>query len=537
MVSTRGIRTDEFVEGEKVLCYEPDITKVKVLYDAKVLEIIENKDKKGKKTFEFLIHFQGWSSSWDRRVPDEFVLKDTEENRKLQKELAEKSQLQLGTYLYRKEARKKRRRKLSERVGELIINNDTSNTSTPASENQSPPSTQSQSTVPPDQEQDFDYYSSSVESINDEEKIYMQMGDILKARLEFDFNLITKENKLVNLPAKVPVIAILENYVRQYALKQVCGISPDPTKSKRRNSQAKFENRREKEIERMKKNIELAKEVADGLRIYFDFTLKNYLLYEQEKKQAEVILSPGNLKHFSYIASDNLVPSNITVTPDTRQTLKTPNKIEQDFQYHRDSDQHVCLSDRRLRSYHEPDAEPINRQETISSLASTSSECSIPHTNSMSSTIDIFRSALPMHIGITKQAKEMLDETFAWKLLPSDAPGAPCMIYGAIHLTRLLIKLPEFLNSSTLNDEKIKTLLKYLDSMAEYLESHEELFGKQFYSMCGSDDEDTILQLSSDNETPRRFSRFSNEGSHSENEVTPKKKTLIKNKNEKSCVS
>lgn len=37
MVSTRGVKTDGFVEGEKVLCYEPDITKAKVLYDAKVM--------------------------------------------------------------------------------------------------------------------------------------------------------------------------------------------------------------------------------------------------------------------------------------------------------------------------------------------------------------------------------------------------------------------------------------------------------------------------------------------------------------------
>lgn len=39
MVSTRGIRADVFVENEKVLCYEPDITKAKVLYDAKVINV------------------------------------------------------------------------------------------------------------------------------------------------------------------------------------------------------------------------------------------------------------------------------------------------------------------------------------------------------------------------------------------------------------------------------------------------------------------------------------------------------------------
>ncbi|XP_063709423.1 protein male-specific lethal-3 isoform X2 [Culicoides brevitarsis] len=520
MASTRPVPKDVFTEGEKVLCYEPDITKVKVLYNAKVLEVFEVKDKRGRKHTEMLIHFQGWSSSWDRRVPDEFVLKDTPENRVLQKELAEKSQLQLGTYLYRKE-RKKRRRKLSERVEELIGNNNQTPTeSATTSENATPTSgeTQSSPMIPPP-ELDIDYYSSSVESSMDEEKVYMQIGEILKARLEFDHKLITQELKLVNLPTKYPVIAILENFVKHYALNQVCGISPDPSKSKRRNSQAKFENRREKELERMKKNIELAKEFADGMRIYFDFTLKNYLLYEQEKKQAEVMLLPDNLKHFTYVAADNAVPSNITVQSDPIIPVKIPPKIEQEP--HNEAHATPNSSDRRLRSHHEPEPDPPRPSETLSSMASTSSECSTPLTMN-SSSMDIFRSGLTMNIGVTKQAKAILDETFAWKLLPSDAPGAPCMIYGAIHLTRLLIKLPEFLNSSTLNDEKIKTLLRYLDAICEYLESHEELYGKQFYSICGSDDEDTILQFSSDTETAR--SRLSNEGSHSENEVTPKRK-------------
>jgi male-specific lethal 3 len=35
MVSTRGIKL-KFSENERVLCYEPDPTKAKVLYDSKV---------------------------------------------------------------------------------------------------------------------------------------------------------------------------------------------------------------------------------------------------------------------------------------------------------------------------------------------------------------------------------------------------------------------------------------------------------------------------------------------------------------------
>ena len=59
------------------------------------MAIVEIKDKRSKRIVEYLIHFQGWNSSWDRRVNEDFVLKDTEENRQLQKDLAEKSQLQM----------------------------------------------------------------------------------------------------------------------------------------------------------------------------------------------------------------------------------------------------------------------------------------------------------------------------------------------------------------------------------------------------------------------------------------------------------
>lgn len=39
MVSTRGVKL-KFFDGERVLCYEPDPTKAKVLYDSKVCKHI-----------------------------------------------------------------------------------------------------------------------------------------------------------------------------------------------------------------------------------------------------------------------------------------------------------------------------------------------------------------------------------------------------------------------------------------------------------------------------------------------------------------
>ena len=55
-----------FSENERVLCYEPDMTKARVIYDAKILKIIEgevpaegNKRKSSTVMKQFLVHFQG----------------------------------------------------------------------------------------------------------------------------------------------------------------------------------------------------------------------------------------------------------------------------------------------------------------------------------------------------------------------------------------------------------------------------------------------------------------------------------------------
>ena len=67
-----------YKEGERVLCFEPDPTKVRVVYDAKILQISVTMDeKRAKNIHEFLVHFQGWNASWDRFVPQSYLLKVT----------------------------------------------------------------------------------------------------------------------------------------------------------------------------------------------------------------------------------------------------------------------------------------------------------------------------------------------------------------------------------------------------------------------------------------------------------------------------
>lgn len=153
--------------------------------------------------------------------------------------------------------------------------------------------------------------SSSQDDNDDTGRVYVQLGEILKSRLEADYEAIVKQKKVHNLPSKLPVIAILENFVRYYALKQICGIQEEE-KPKRKYSHPKYEkyekseNQREKAIQSIISEIELCKEVADGLRIYFDFTIKDYLLYSQEIKQAEFYLSPEYFKTFKYIVPENV---------------------------------------------------------------------------------------------------------------------------------------------------------------------------------------------------------------------------------------
>ena len=94
----------KFTVGERVLCYEPDLTKARVVYDAKILKIEcpvqRSKSSKTPVEYHYLVHFQGWSSTWDRYVTDEFLLKTTEDNRALQKKLftdAEEARYEVDT--------------------------------------------------------------------------------------------------------------------------------------------------------------------------------------------------------------------------------------------------------------------------------------------------------------------------------------------------------------------------------------------------------------------------------------------------------
>lgn len=79
---------------------------------------------------------------------------------------------------------------------------------------------------------------------------------------------------------------ILESYVRCCGVKQP---GESNVKSRRRTRGMLFQEAVEvdpmKEYEAMVARLNLCKEVVDGLRIYFDFTLGTLLLYDYERPQ------------------------------------------------------------------------------------------------------------------------------------------------------------------------------------------------------------------------------------------------------------
>ncbi|KAF6769699.1 hypothetical protein AHF37_12318 [Paragonimus kellicotti] len=72
-----------FEVGQKLLCFEPDSSKAKVIYLAKILKHVNKKSD----VPYYAVHFQGWKCKWDREVPEHLLLENTEFNRMLKRRI------------------------------------------------------------------------------------------------------------------------------------------------------------------------------------------------------------------------------------------------------------------------------------------------------------------------------------------------------------------------------------------------------------------------------------------------------------------
>ncbi|CAH0760713.1 unnamed protein product [Diatraea saccharalis] len=534
MVSTRGLRY-KFSEGERVLCYEPDPTKAKVLYDSKVLEVIESKDKRGRRTVEYLIHFQGWNSSWDRCVSEDFVLKDTEENRQLQRDLAEKSQLQLGAYLYRRERKKgsststgtgpaKRTRQgfsddgsssSTQPDGSVYVTTEGETGDTDSSGSGSGSGSSSTRRSPPP--------NAHVG------RAHIALPSALRDRLTFDYHLVVKRGRLSRLPATPCAAEILESFVKWFA--RAGAWHP---------ARARHDPPQRPDLMDVSCRLNLVREVADGLRVYFDFVLRGHLLYKQELAQYHDIcgqflrdqeveasteleertgsqeetleedLKSPKIPEYSHLPPDPCdigdrddttvntpPPTNSEEEPSKTETEKAKGESLTEDGSHSTNSNHSkprarpTLA-RRLRSHksavsqsenEEPAPSTSGEQRTFETLSSSvgSSGSSLSEAWSRPTRAPTAPAPAPNTPARTPLS-QLLDKVAKWQIIPHEGTEhLPCRVYGAIHLARLFVKLPDFLNATQMPDFKLKLILKHVDMFVQYLDEHNEWFGEMYY--------------------------------------------------------
>ncbi|OCT92404.1 hypothetical protein XELAEV_18015463mg [Xenopus laevis] len=144
----------------------------------------------------------------------------------------------------------------------------------------------------------------------EEKTIALEIPDILKKKLEEDCYLINKRKRLVKLPCQTNIITILESYVKHFAINAAFSAN-----ERFRHHQTTSVNMNLHYIP-PEKNVELCKEMVDGLRITFDFTLPLILLYPYEQTQYKKVTSS---KFFLPIREKTPVHSGssspITLTP------------------------------------------------------------------------------------------------------------------------------------------------------------------------------------------------------------------------------
>lgn len=301
-MTTRGVKFS-FYPSECVLCFEPDPTKARVLYEAKILDTTVYRDEEGKKKPGYHIHFLRWNNSWDRIVGEQLVLKNTEENKSLMKRLAD---------IARKSSKNKNRRK---RIKEILIDFFDGNLPFDEVELEEGATTDTNDTDESAAETDSIGSDGRVDevrrSLRGQPAFEVDLPESLKDVLDKDYFAVNQDKKLVRLPAEVNVVTVLESFVKTFMMDFW---SPNYDRSSLCHTSPKIA------IERI---LPMCQEFVDGLRISFDFILPLLLLYDLETEQYSKLMN--TYKHRS--------PAKQKVPPADSPLLRSPRSRTSDQSY------------------------------------------------------------------------------------------------------------------------------------------------------------------------------------------------------------
>uniref|UniRef100_A0A8D3DZC4 FERM and PDZ domain containing 4 n=1 Tax=Scophthalmus maximus TaxID=52904 RepID=A0A8D3DZC4_SCOMX len=516
-MNSRGIKY-QFRKGERVLCFEPDPSKAKVLYDAKVIDVLIGTDDHGRLIPKYLIHFNGWNRSWDRWAAEDHVLRDTEESRELQRKLARKA---LGRMKRKGWSKRRRRQSGTKSSLKTLPKEDDSDDPCEKSLSVFVCCPQSPAAVTficacVFSVSRFDFVFREVEpDVNvkrecEEKIVHIDIGipDVLKKKLEDDCFYINKRKKLVMVPCQMNVVHILESYVKHFAINKAF-MANERFRRQQNTTQSSSPQAIPPE-----KSEELCKEMVDGLRITFDFTLPMILLYPSEQAQfkkvssSRVCLATNEGSPCSSNTQRERSPSPLGHNPPTPQSTDSQPALSDisattptapapaPSQSLRRSTRNTSGGDRPAEG--SSGGNP-SLQELVSNVMINLLVPPLPpalplypetpvHSGSSSplpSTPSKERSGL--FYGMESRRNNELNEVLSWKLTPdnyplTDQPPPPSYLYGSQHLLRLFVKLPEILGKMQIPERNLRALVKHLELFLRFLaEFHEDFFPESAY--------------------------------------------------------
>ncbi|KAH7122211.1 MRG-domain-containing protein [Dendryphion nanum] len=222
----------QFKKDEKALCFHHEL-----LYEAKVLDLkpLDGDDKKN--GFQYKVHYKGWKNTWDDWVPEDRLRKLTPENRDLANAL--------------------RHEMLAAQRAARAVPTVTKKKPQGSTRDSEERQTSVTATGPRGQKRMRDQDLEKEEAFQSRRSIRIPMPDRLKSLLVDDWENITKNLQLVQLPSAKPAGLVLDEYLASQ-------------KDLRRRGSAE---------------AEILEEVVQGLKEYFNKSLGRLLLYRFEREQ------------------------------------------------------------------------------------------------------------------------------------------------------------------------------------------------------------------------------------------------------------
>ena len=266
-VKEEKVSNEKWKEGEKILCFHGPL-----IYEAKIQRVeMQNGIAK------YFIHYRGWNKNWDEWVPEARMLKFSERNVEIQKDLCSAHEA------------KEKAKKLKQRAEHVFAVPKTPSP-VPAKEEKG----RRKAGVKPKRRQgnsceDFcvqngkqiivsppDSTVESEEQFKTKLEIKIKIPDELKPYIVDDWEQICGKRRLCILPAKITADQMISDYTRAKTL----------------NKAEKLKNNKEKAI----------LEVTAGVREYFNVMLSSQLLYKHERAQYDQLVKsqPGLVPSKTY---------------------------------------------------------------------------------------------------------------------------------------------------------------------------------------------------------------------------------------------